>query len=123
MNTEPLSKCHSDLTHYAWYRDNSDNQTHPVGQTLANLWGLYDMHGHVWEWCQDWWAYDLPGGIALDPQGPTEGSYRVIRGGGLDRWSGWDIPVGCGSAHRYGSYPESGSNFFGFRVVLAPGQP
>jgi formylglycine-generating enzyme required for sulfatase activity len=72
---------YTNLTNYAWYRDNSEGQTHPVGQKLPNTWGLYDMYGDVWEWCQDWWANSLPDGIALNPQGPVSGSYRVIRGG------------------------------------------
>ena len=71
---------YTNLTNYAWHDGNSDEQTHPVGEKLPNQWGLYDMHGSVWEWCQDWWE-PYAGGIALDPQGPTSGSLRVIRGG------------------------------------------
>jgi formylglycine-generating enzyme required for sulfatase activity len=87
--------------------------THPVGQKLPNPWGLYDMHGSVWEWCQDRYSYNLPGGIALDPQGPTEGSRSVFRGGAGD----------CRSALRLGDYSADRFSFVGFRVVLAPGHP
>ena len=71
---------YTNLTHYAWYDVNSGATTHPVGQKLPNPWGLYDMHGNVAEWCQDWYG-PYPGGIALDPQGPATGSTRMGRGG------------------------------------------
>jgi formylglycine-generating enzyme required for sulfatase activity len=112
---------YTNLTNYAWYLDNSDGQTRGVGQKLPNPWGLYDMHGNVWEWCQDWWSDNLPGGIAVDPRGPDAGTYRVIRGGG---WIGWEgYAWGCRSAYRYIYYPGSRNDSVGFRVVLAPGQP
>jgi formylglycine-generating enzyme required for sulfatase activity len=114
------------LTHYAWYGGNSERQTHPVGQKLANPWGLHDMHGNVWEWCQDWWdwwEYNLPGGVALDPQGPESGSYRVIRGGGYYEWDYWLSPSLYRSAFRFAYSPVAGPKRIGFRVVLAPGQP
>jgi formylglycine-generating enzyme required for sulfatase activity len=113
---------YTNLTNYAWYWDNSESQTHPVGQKLPNAWGLYDMHGNVWEWCQDWWADNHPGGLVVDPQGPAEGSLRVIRGGGWYLRRGWDFPGLCRSANRIYYYPEVRSLINGFRAVLAPGQ-
>jgi formylglycine-generating enzyme required for sulfatase activity len=108
---------YTNLTNYAWYDANSGGRTHPVGQKLPNPWGLYDMHGNVWEWCQDWFGL-YPGGIALDPQGPTEPWNRVIRNGS------WRNPATyIRSANRDNAGPESTINDVGFRVVLAPGQP
>jgi formylglycine-generating enzyme required for sulfatase activity len=111
---------YTNLTDYAWYGGNSGDMTHPVGQKLANPWGLYDMHGNVWEWCQDWFD-TYPGGIAVDPQGPAAGSARVIRGGDWRYWyyGAWN----CRSADRYNYYPVVRYFILGFRVVLAPGQP
>jgi formylglycine-generating enzyme required for sulfatase activity len=82
---------------------------------------LYDMHGSVWEWCQDWYG-DYVGGIALDPQGPNTGSDRVIRGA---VWGHGDNGAWiCRSADRSNFIaPEGGYDLVGFRVVLAPGQP
>jgi formylglycine-generating enzyme required for sulfatase activity len=112
---------YTNLTNYAWYSDNSGFMTHPVGQKLPNPWGLYDMHGNVWEFCQDWSA-TYPGGIAIDPQGPATGSFRVDRGGA---W-GWGYNFGagsCRSARRDDTLPQDWFQNLGFRVVFAPGQP
>ena len=108
---------YTNLANYAWYVDNGGNTTHPVGQKLPNAWGLYDMNGNVWEWCQDRHG-TYPGGSALDPEGPAEASLRVIRGG---CWS--SKPSFCRSAFRYGDVGAGGRfSMFGFRVVLAPSQ-
>ena len=113
---------YTNLTDYAWYGDNSGGGTHPVGQKLPNPWGLYDMHGNVFEWCQDWFGL-YPGGIALDQQGPATGLNRVVRGGS---WYYWIVNTFyCRSAGRRYLYPDDWGNsgLIGFRVVLAPGQP
>jgi formylglycine-generating enzyme required for sulfatase activity len=106
---------YTNLTNYAWYSENSGGTTHPVGQKLANPWGLHDMHGNVWEWCQDWLgAY--PGRSAIDPQGPASGGDHVLRGGCANSMARL-----CRSADRCDSRPDFGESF-GFRVVLTPGE-
>jgi formylglycine-generating enzyme required for sulfatase activity len=100
----------SRLGDYGWF-GNSDSSTHPVGEKKPNAWGLYDMHGNVWEWCQDWYSA-YPSGSAMDPTGATSGSNRVLRGGG---WS--TLARFCLSADRGGSTPENRDDYLGFRVL------
>jgi formylglycine-generating enzyme required for sulfatase activity len=101
----------SRLGDYGWFEGNSDSSTHPVGEKKPNAWGLYDMHGNVWEWCQDWYG-DYPSGSATDPTGATSGSIRAFRGGG---WL--FFARGCRSAYRIWCTPEYRSYGLGFRVL------
>jgi formylglycine-generating enzyme required for sulfatase activity len=112
---------YTNLADYAWYAANSGGTTHPVGQKLPNPWGLHDMHGNVFEWCQDYLTNAYPGGVLLDPTGPPTGTSRVARNGA---WNGWGNDAGsCRSAHRRGALPDARGSGIGFRVVLAPGPP
>jgi formylglycine-generating enzyme required for sulfatase activity len=101
-----------------WYRTTS---THPVGQKTPNAWGLYDMHGNVWEWCQDWYSEDYYAKSPFDdPHGPPQGTQRVARGGSWKHG-----PYDCRVTSRVGFHPESHAVNGGFRVVMevAPETP
>jgi formylglycine-generating enzyme required for sulfatase activity len=114
---------YTNLTHYAWYGENSNGQTHPVGQKLPNRWGLYDMHGNVWEWCLAR-HYTPPGGIVLEPpEGVTEFVNCVLRGGGVDNDAFYSGPSFCRAASREFHSMTFFPSKAGFRVVLAPVQP
>jgi formylglycine-generating enzyme required for sulfatase activity len=96
-----------------WYGDNSGSTTHPVGQKQANEWGLYDMHGNVWEWCYDRYDSSYPGGSVTDPTGSISGANRVCRGGGCD-----NDASDCRSAVHSGDAPSSRESLLGFRLAL-----
>jgi len=91
-------------------------RTTAVGSYAPNGFGLYDMHGNVWEWCLDW-SGPYPTGSPANPRGPASGSGRVMRGGDWYRDAGR-----CRSAQRQNTAPEDWDNGLGFRPVLAPGQ-
>ena len=102
------------LADYAWFSDNSGGMPHPVGMKRPNAWGLYDMQGNVWQWCQDWYDKDYYQASPVDdPPGLAGGSYRVYRGGG------WHHPAGyCRSAYRGSHKAGYRSHDYGLRVSL-----
>jgi formylglycine-generating enzyme required for sulfatase activity len=109
----------ADLTRAGWYRKNSNNKLHPVGEKEPNPFGLYDMHGNVWEWCEDHWHPNYEGAPDNDSAWVDfyESCYRVVRGGS---WSSFG--EGCRTACRDRHEPNNRFLNFGFRLVYLPGQ-
>ena len=106
----------SDLAATAWYKQNSEERTQPVGQKEPNGWGVYDMLGNVAEWVQDWYGPDYyAASPAANPPGPESGSYRVFRGG---CW--FDTPQYCRASLRRFDFPISEFYYVGFRIVRTP---
>jgi formylglycine-generating enzyme required for sulfatase activity len=105
------------LGEYAWYSGNSGSRAHPAAAKQPNGWGLYDMHGNVWQWCSDRYG-EYRKEDNQNPQGAKEGGLRVLRGGS------WKTnPRGCRAASRDEYDPTSYSELVGFRVAAAAGPP
>ena len=102
---------------FAWTTENCDATTHPVGLKRPNSWGLYDMHGNVWEWCSDWFE-PYPAKPLTDPVGPATSKYKVFKGGGWNQEAQF-----ARSSSRFMMSPSNGIHFVGFRVVLGPMLP
>jgi formylglycine-generating enzyme required for sulfatase activity len=104
------------LVDYGWFKRNSGYESHPVGQKRANVWGLYDMHGNVFEWCQDWYRKDYyhASGKRNPVCDEATSGRKVLRGGG---WS--DKGDYCRSASRLGRSPKVKSYHIGFRLAFS----
>lgn len=102
----------SKLADYAWFDQNSNGRPHPVGQKRPNPWGLYDMHGNVWQWCNDFYAVDYyEQSPQEDLRGPKDGETKVVRGGA---WKFSDESCRCG--YRYNEDPGYADVCFGYDV-------
>jgi formylglycine-generating enzyme required for sulfatase activity len=105
---------------YAWYKGNAGRRSHPVGEKAPNAFGLYDMHGHMWEWCWDWYGEEYYRQSPVDdPQGPGSGSKRIERGG--DGWN--NDPPHLRSAYRNHQFASSKFLDLGFRVARTSNEP
>ena len=104
----------NNIDEVAWYYNNSGSTTHEVGTKSPNELGIYDMSGNVYEWCSDWYG-GYSAGAQTNPQGPSSGSYRVLRGGS---WS--NNARDCRVSYRSSNGPNYGIKIFGLRLVLVP---
>lgn len=110
---QPYAGCdRNHLPEYAWFCVNSEGHTHPVGRLKSNAMGLHDMSGNVAEWCSDW-AGTYPADRTISPQGPDEGTQRVVRGGyaGGNKWA-------CFASSRGHQDPDTPSAFIGLRLAM-----
>jgi len=105
-----------DMVNYAWYENNSERHTHPVGQKREIEHGFYDMHGNVYEWCQDFNSTNEERGIAnvTDPIGPSSGTDKIVKGG---CWC--SNAKSCKESNRIGINPTRRESYIGFRLAMS----
>ena len=101
-----------EIEEHAWYNGNSGNTTHRVGQKTPNAWGLFDMSGNVWEWCQDWYGL-YAARASFDPWKPSISDSRVLRGGCWVNHGRY-----CRSSERYGEHPGNRNYGIGLRLCV-----
>jgi formylglycine-generating enzyme required for sulfatase activity/dienelactone hydrolase len=106
----------AELSAAGWFNGNAALTSHPVGRKLPNAWGLHDVHGNVWEWCEDRAQVDYyTASPRVDPPGPKAGENRVLRGGSWD-----NEPAFCRSASRLWHPPDRRGTSYGFRILVEP---
>ncbi|HNX49782.1 MAG TPA: SUMF1/EgtB/PvdO family nonheme iron enzyme [Thermoanaerobaculaceae bacterium] len=108
---DDCSSCALHAQNMWWCGNNTPEGNKPVGGKQPNAYGLYDMHGSLWELVQDFYG-DYPPGAAEDPPGPASGDARVMRGGSWDKWAS-----SCRAAYRGSRTPTHRGNFYGFRLA------